>query len=78
MRCTQVLEPADPNTWTDNFVCLPPRSPYNFQWSYAGPLRGQMCVQWNEPADPHTWGDNYLCVTPARRGMPMRGLIIAQ
>lgn len=49
-----------------------------FAWSCSRPLPGLVCTQIVEPADPHTWGDNYLCVTPARRGMPMRGLIIAQ
>lgn len=68
MRCTQIIEPAEPasTTWTDNWLCVPPASGYQFTWSYAGipaaPAGGwRGCVNWNEPNDPHTWGDNWLC-----------------
>ena len=61
MRCTQITEPADPHTWNDNYLCVPPDAPVLFHWSYAGPVPGLACVQWHEPADPHTWSDNYLC-----------------
>ena len=63
-RCTRILETADPHTWADNYLCVPPDSPYNFQWSSAGPVGGKECVQWIEPADPHTWNDNFLCNNP--------------
>ena len=61
MKCTQIREPSDPNTWADNYLCLPSNSPLNLQWSYAGPIRGKACIRWLETADPHTWRDNYLC-----------------
>jgi hypothetical protein len=65
MDCTGVTEAADPQStaWSDDFLCLPPESPYIFSWSSAGPVAGQTCVQWNEPGDTHSWGDNYLCFT---------------
>ena len=61
MKCIQIKEPSDPNTWTDNYLCLPSDSPLNLQWSHAGPIAGKACIQWSEPSDPHTWNDNYLC-----------------
>ncbi|XP_063693348.1 uncharacterized protein LOC134825137 [Bolinopsis microptera] len=60
-KCVQITEAADPDTWTDNYICLPLDTPYNFKWSSAGPLEGLKCIQWLEPADPDTWNDNYLC-----------------
>jgi len=61
MRCTQVIELADPHTWRDNFLCVPRSSPFIFTWSMAGPISGKHCIQWLETADPHTWNDNYMC-----------------
>jgi hypothetical protein len=61
MKCTQILEKADPHTWQDNFLCLGNDMPYNFHWSSAGRINGKSCVQWLEAADPNTWRDNFLC-----------------
>jgi hypothetical protein len=61
MRCTQIIESADPDTWNDNYLCVPPSSPLIFSWSSAGPIAGKSCVQITESADPHSWMDNYLC-----------------
>lgn len=61
MKCIQVKEPAGPNIWHDNYLCLPSDSPLNLKWSFAGPISGKACIQWSEPADPNTWNDNYLC-----------------
>jgi len=61
MRCTQILEPKDPHTWFDNYLCVEYGSPYHFSWSYAGKIEGKSCISWNEPADEATWSDNYLC-----------------
>lgn len=69
MRCVQITEPAEPaqTGWSNNWLCVPPDSPYRFTWSYAGqpgaPAGAEDwdCVGWNEPNDPHTWGDNWLC-----------------
>ncbi|HEY0484220.1 MAG TPA: hypothetical protein VGD37_42165 [Kofleriaceae bacterium] len=58
--CTQINEPSDPDTWTDNYFCYR-NTPYSFSWSSAGPIGGQNCTQILETADPHTWSDNYLC-----------------
>ena len=69
-KCVQILEPADPHTWRDNYLCVPPNSPYHFTWVYSNGQRdrerrsGKTCIQWIEPADPHTWRDNYLCHYP--------------
>ena len=61
MYCIQIIESADPHTWSDNFLCFPKSTPLNLQWSSAGPISGKACIRWHEAADPHTWGDNYLC-----------------
>ena len=61
-KCVQITETADPDTWTDNYICLPLDTPYDFKWNSAGPLEGLECIQWLEPADPDTWDDNYLCL----------------
>lgn len=63
MRCTQVVEPAEPahTTWTDNYLCLSRDEYLNFKWSYDGPVAGLRCVRWHNPRDPHTCTDNYLC-----------------
>jgi hypothetical protein len=62
MRCTQILEAADPHTWADNFLCVEPDAPFIFSWSSHNPIRGAECLQILEPSDPATWNDNYLCV----------------
>jgi hypothetical protein len=64
MRCTRVVEPSDPHTWQDNYLCVPKTSNYHFTWAYASSMRpsGKSCIQWLEPSDKkHTWHDNYLC-----------------
>jgi MYXO-CTERM domain-containing protein len=63
MRCTQITEGSEPagHGWGDNYLCVPPSSPYQFSWSSAGPIDGMNCLQFYEPADPDTWTDNYLC-----------------
>lgn len=48
--------PADPATWTDNYLCLASDS--------SGPVADKACIQWPEPANPNTWRDNYLCGKP--------------
>ena len=68
MKCTHILEASDPNTWNDNYLCVPTDSPMTFTWSSAGPhCGGNGIVQILEPSDPHTWNDNYLCWTFAER-----------
>ena len=59
-HCTQLIESADPHTWSDNYLCADVN--YGFLWSSAGPISGMRCTQFQEPSDPHTWMDNYLCV----------------
>ncbi|MFT3839130.1 MAG: GH25 family lysozyme [Myxococcaceae bacterium] len=58
--CVNVHESADPNTWSDNYVCS--KEPLGIKWSSAGAIAGMRCTQVTEPSDPHTWTDNYLCV----------------
>ncbi|PTL82626.1 M10 family metallopeptidase domain-containing protein [Vitiosangium sp. GDMCC 1.1324] len=60
--CTQIHEAADPDTWTDNYLCSD--SNLGIQWSSAGPIAGMRCTQITEGTEPasSTWNDNYLCV----------------
>jgi len=60
--CTQILEVADPHTWSDNYLCAD--KDYGFRWSSAGPISGMTCTAISEAADPHTWNDNFLCLPP--------------
>ncbi len=62
MECTQIVETADPHTWSDNYFCAPRGT--GARWSSAGPIPGMRCTQITEPADPHTWNDNFLCLPP--------------
>ena len=50
--CTQILEVADPHTWSDNYLCA--ERDYGFRWSSAGPIAGMTCTAIIESADPHT------------------------
>ena len=60
MKCVQLLDPSDPHSWNDNYLCFD--RDYGFRWSSAGPVGGMKhCVQIKEDADPDTWQDNYLC-----------------
>lgn len=59
-ECVAITEPADPNGWTDNYLCSV--IPMGLRWSHAGPLAGMRCTQVNEAADPHGWDNNYLCL----------------
>ncbi|RYE92668.1 MAG: M23 family metallopeptidase, partial [Myxococcales bacterium] len=65
MVCTQVIESVGPapQAWTDNFLCVPPQTPYALAYSAAGPIAGQNCVHWNETVAP-SWEDNFVCFTP--------------
>lgn len=58
--CTQISEPADPDTWNDNYLCAD--SDYQIQWSNSGAIANKRCTQIIESADPNSWNDNYLCV----------------
>lgn len=58
-KCVQFYEPADPDTWDDNFLCFD--KDYGFQWSSAGEIPDMYCTKIDEPNDPDTWDDNYLC-----------------
>jgi hypothetical protein len=60
MYCTQILETADPHTWSDNYFCSDQL--IGMRWSSAGPISGMECTQIYEAADPDTWSDNFLCV----------------
>jgi len=59
--CVSVNEPADPDSWSDNFVCS--AGDVGFRWSNAGPIDGMRCVNTAESADSHAvdWADNYAC-----------------
>jgi len=60
MVCVQIAEPADSDTWNDNYFCG--NENYGMQWSSAGPISNMKNTQIHESADPDTWDDNYLAV----------------
>ena len=60
LQCTQIIEPSDPHTWDDNYLCA--NTDLGMKWGSAGPFGGMTCTQIIEPNDPHTWADNYLCL----------------
>ncbi len=60
MVCVQIIEPADPHTWEDNYFCS--NEDYGIQWSCCGPIGNMKNTQIIESADPETWDDNYLAV----------------
>jgi hypothetical protein len=62
-RCTKIDEGAEPegNGWTNNYLCLPVESSFEFHWSMAADTRGLSCEWFDEPSDTYTWGDNILC-----------------
>ncbi|XP_065648482.1 tolloid-like protein 2 isoform X3 [Hydra vulgaris] len=63
MKCTQIMEPQEPqqNRWHDNFICIPSHSPYNFIWSYEGPIKNLPCLQWFAKDGKDGWDNNFLC-----------------
>lgn len=65
LRCTHILEAADPHTWYDNYLCTEPNAPFALSWSSAGAIAERECLRILEPSDPATWDDNYLCVSSA-------------
>lgn len=67
MDCTAVNEASEPlaAAWADNYLCVPPQSPYALSYSSAGPIAGKSCVHWNEPGDlANSWQDNFVCTQP--------------
>jgi hypothetical protein len=62
--CVQLNEPADPNTWGDNFLCS--KADYGLRWSNAGPIEGMTCTNTAESseANPAIWADNFFCAPP--------------
>jgi hypothetical protein len=62
MKCTQILEGSDSDSWNDNYLCIPKESTLELQWSYSGPVSDMKCTQIIEGSDPDTWNDNYLCI----------------
>lgn len=58
--CTRIYEDADPNAWSDNYLCAD--RDFGIQWSQAGAIAGMKCTRIYEDADPYTWSDNYLCL----------------
>lgn len=62
MRCTHIIESADPDAWHDNYFCS--TTDIGMSWSSSSPVPGMTCTRIIESADPHTWSDNYLCLPP--------------
>lgn len=63
MSCTQIREASDPHSWTDNYLCLPKDSRFQFAWYSSNVPNISTKVRWNEPSDPDTWSDNWLSVS---------------
>jgi hypothetical protein len=65
MICTQWIEPSDPHTWHDNYLCA--SRDLGMRWSHRGPIAGMRCTRIHEGAEPqqHGWQDNYLCLPPS-------------
>ncbi len=61
-HCVALTEPADPDGWSNNYLCSP--TDLGVRWSNAGPVPGMRCTAIIEPREPapHAWSDNYLCV----------------
>jgi hypothetical protein len=83
-QCTQALEISDPDSWSDNYLCVLPNNTWWFVWSFKNPVRGLSCITINEPEEHemHYWDDNYLCVVgtfdrrqvrPLTGGWPVSG-----
>ncbi len=64
MACVNVNEPADPNTWNDNFFCS--AQDLGLRWSWAGDVAGFDCTPVTEAAEAQAsaWSDNRLCAPP--------------
>lgn len=60
--CVSINEPADPDSWADNFLCTD--SDIGLKWSSSGPIPGMRCTNVTETSDSHAaaWADNYACV----------------
>jgi len=64
-KCVQINEPADKDTWGDNFLCWKDvRLDPGFKWSSDGTIAGMRCTQISEGSEPlsNGWNNNYLCV----------------
>jgi SAM-dependent methyltransferase len=57
--CTKFEAPADPDGWSDNFLCS--TRDLKLRWSYSGPIEGMVCTHIFEGSDPDGWSNNYLC-----------------
>ena len=59
-HCTLLVEPDDPNTWDDNYLCS--KEYMKMKWSYSSEnLSDWHCAWVYEPSDPAKWDDNYIC-----------------
>lgn len=63
-HCVKLEEPADPDTWGDNYLCT--ADDWGLRWSFAGPIEGMDCTGVHESAEPlaSVWADNFLCAPP--------------
>ena len=60
MACTQFNEPADPDTWADNYLCSP--VDYGLTWrNFGTALPDMRCTNVIEPSDQSYWYDDWLC-----------------
>ncbi|HEX5746101.1 MAG TPA: cytochrome c peroxidase [Archangium sp.] len=58
--CVRFHEPADPHTWSDNYLCYD--EPLRLRFSAEGPISGMTCTLMDEGYDQAGgWNDNHLC-----------------
>ncbi|MGE0324435.1 MAG: M15 family metallopeptidase [Polyangiaceae bacterium] len=62
LSCVQISEPADPDSWDDNYLCS--EGELGLQWSNSGEIAGMRCTAITEGSDSDTWNDNFICVPP--------------
>eukprot|EP01114_Cavostelium_apophysatum_P017334 TRINITY_DN5127_c0_g1_i2.p1 TRINITY_DN5127_c0_g1~~TRINITY_DN5127_c0_g1_i2.p1 ORF type:complete len:623 (-),score=111.70 TRINITY_DN5127_c0_g1_i2:37-1749(-) len=78
-RCSKWNEPADPDTWNDNFLCTPTSA---IEVSFANVDQDPIvtnpsfnCISVNDPSQPPAqgWADNHFCWGAKPRGLLAAG-----
>ncbi len=59
LHCAHINEPADSQTWRDNYLCS--TEDLGMRWSYSGPINNMQCTRVYE-GSANGWNDNFLCL----------------